>query len=1076
MDNPKVSVIVPVYNTARYLRQCLNSLKNQTLDNCEFLCVNDGSTDNSASILKEYAQQDNRFRIIEQVNSGVSTARNTGLKNAKGDYICFVDSDDYIDLNQLENTYKLALDNNADIVVFGGTCFPTKSWADNNLNTKSTVFDNNIINVLFNQNGSRPFVWNKLFKATIIKNNKIIFDRDLTIGEDQAFVFDVFPYAKKVVFTDKKFYYYRQQYASAMANINSNPTNKLKEHINLVESIVTSWKKRNLISKYGNQLLKWIVVFLNIGIKDSSYNFRKYVYSNIKGFANRIAEYVPLNDESIKIIGSIENFGKNNPKVSVIMPVYNAAAYLDETLQCMNRQTFEDYELIIVDDGSTDESFSKLEAYAANDDRVILKKQEHQFAGAARNLGIGISQGEYLLFLDSDDFFHPNMIEHAYREAKKMEADICVFVADRVDQESKKRSPMPWTMQRKLCPKDRIFSKTTNSKNIFWFTTPAPWNKLFKREFVINHGLCFQKTRSANDMAFVMTALAIADRIVPLDETLLTYRVNNKLSLQGSQNKKPDAFYEALIELKRRLKYYNVFNVVKEAFVNFSLDFCFYNLGTLRTEESYNNIYSLIKNEALEKIEALGKTREYFYAYPFNKIWQKLNDIQNLTAFEFAVKYNAPYLKANSKTIIEKINREKAEHMNEPIISIVLPSLNVAPYIDECLQSVLAQTYKNLEIICVDAGSTDGTKEIIEFYKERDSRIQLINSDRKSYGYQVNLGLKTANGKYFAIIATDDFINHNMMDNLVKTMEANQLDFVKANFCKFSGDGANRKLDHFSIAPDKSLYNKVLNPAVNFQVFKALICTRAGIYSTQYLKENNIWHNESPGASYQDHGFWFQTLIYAKRIMLVDNECYNLRRDNPNSSFFSKEKAYCTCGEYDFIRNILAKNRVLESKFAGLCAFYRYSSYNSVLEKIIDNDKLDFLRKFSADFKKIISNGELEPSLFTAYDKDQLLKIVFDPEYFYYYNHETDDLGRYPIDNLEDTDKIAILKKWLANSDKKVDSIKKAKSKITNNTKKDENSNKIKRLEKELNDIKSGYSFRIGRIITYLPRIILGKK
>ena len=92
-----------------------------------------------------------------------------------------------------------------------------------------------------------------------------------------------------MVFTDKKFYYYRQQFVSAMASINSNPTNKLKEHINLVDSIVTSWQKKNLISKYGNQLLKWIVMFLNIGIKDSPYNFRKYVYSKILGFANRIA-------------------------------------------------------------------------------------------------------------------------------------------------------------------------------------------------------------------------------------------------------------------------------------------------------------------------------------------------------------------------------------------------------------------------------------------------------------------------------------------------------------------------------------------------------------------------------------------------------------------------------------------------------------------------------------------------------------------------------------------------------------------------------------------------------------------
>lgn len=304
MQNPKVSVIVPVYNAAKYLRQCLDSLKNQTLTDCEFICVNDGSTDRSKDILEEYAKHDKRFCIFQQENSGVSVARNVGLKNVKGEYTCFVDSDDYVDIHLLEYTYRVALDQNADVVVFGGACFPTKSWADATLTTKNAIVDNNVMEVLFQRNGCRPFVWNKLFRTAIFKENKIYFNHTLTIGEDQAFIFEVFPYVKKIVFTDKKFYFYRQQSASAMSKISSNFTRKITEHIKLVDSVIASWEKKDLIKLYGNQLLIWQSEFLSQGLRECPYNFRKKVNSKIVDFAKRIATGVPLNDESKSIVES----------------------------------------------------------------------------------------------------------------------------------------------------------------------------------------------------------------------------------------------------------------------------------------------------------------------------------------------------------------------------------------------------------------------------------------------------------------------------------------------------------------------------------------------------------------------------------------------------------------------------------------------------------------------------------------------------------------------------------------------------------------------------------------------------
>lgn len=115
---PKISVVIPVYNVENYLRQCLDSVINQTLDDIEIICVNDGSTDSSPDILEEYSRKDSRIRIISQENMGLSGARNTGMKYIKGEYVYFLDSDDYIELDALNQMYNISKNNSLDMLMF----------------------------------------------------------------------------------------------------------------------------------------------------------------------------------------------------------------------------------------------------------------------------------------------------------------------------------------------------------------------------------------------------------------------------------------------------------------------------------------------------------------------------------------------------------------------------------------------------------------------------------------------------------------------------------------------------------------------------------------------------------------------------------------------------------------------------------------------------------------------------------------------------------------------------------------------------------------------------------------------
>ena len=119
MKQGLVSIVVPVYNTGKYLNRCMNSIVKQTYSNIEVILIDDGSTDDSSDLCDEWAEKDERIKVIHKLNAGLGMARNTGIENAKGEYICFFDSDDYIDLQTIEKSYRLACKSEADLVCFG---------------------------------------------------------------------------------------------------------------------------------------------------------------------------------------------------------------------------------------------------------------------------------------------------------------------------------------------------------------------------------------------------------------------------------------------------------------------------------------------------------------------------------------------------------------------------------------------------------------------------------------------------------------------------------------------------------------------------------------------------------------------------------------------------------------------------------------------------------------------------------------------------------------------------------------------------------------------------------------------
>lgn len=315
-------------------------------------------------------------------------------------------------------------------------------------------------------------------------------------------------------------------------------------------------------------------------------------------------------------------------------------------------------------------------------------------------------------------------------------------------------------------------------------------------------------------------------------------------------------------------------------------------------------------------------------------------------------------------------------------LSIILPSLNVREYIEECLQSVCEQELKEVEIICVDAGSTDGTLEIIERFSKQDKRIKVIHSERKSYGHQMNLGISESAGEYIGIVETDDYVRPEMFKNLYEIAKKNALDFIKADFYRFNHNELGEEVLYLNkLTDDVSYYNRIINPRKEKKVFNFVMNTWSGIYNREFLIKNNIQHNETPGASYQDTDFWFQTFSLAERVYFVDKPYYMNRRDNPNSSVYSNKKIYAFCDEYEYIYSKLfsdGKNLDLMPEYQ----FYRYRSYMSSLNKAVGEDKRKFIQKFKEDLLISQNRGELDLSLFTEGGRRTVDLILNDTEKF----------------------------------------------------------------------------------------------
>ena len=312
---PKVSVIVPIYNVEKYLEKCINSLLSQTLEDIQIILVNDGSKDNSGNIAKEY-EKNNKDRVIYVEKDGLSDARNYGLKYATGDFIAFLDSDDYIEKNAYEEMYNKAIEENADYVECDFIWeFHNKIRVD-----KQYPYKNKKEMLSF----VRVVAWNKLIKRQLIIDNNLEFPKGLRY-EDVEFTYKLIPFINKFAYVDKPFIHYVQREGS-IANVQNERT---AEIFTVLDNVIEFYKKNNIYEKYRDEL---------------EYNYARYL------LCSSLKRMCKIKDKTIReklLTESWERLKLNFPnwKENIILKTVNIGK--NKYMRTVNKSTYKIYSKIL---------------------------------------------------------------------------------------------------------------------------------------------------------------------------------------------------------------------------------------------------------------------------------------------------------------------------------------------------------------------------------------------------------------------------------------------------------------------------------------------------------------------------------------------------------------------------------------------------------------------------------------------------------------------------------------------------------------------------------------------------------
>lgn len=306
-----------------------------------------------------------------------------------------------------------------------------------------------------------------------------------------------------------------------------------------------------------------------------------------------------------------------------------------------------------------------------------------------------------------------------------------------------------------------------------------------------------------------------------------------------------------------------------------------------------------------------------------------------------------------------------------PKVSILIPICNVEKYLYQCLDSLVDQTFKDIEIICINDGSTDNSLSIIKDFATKDNRIVIIDKPNSGYGDSMNQGLSIAKGEYIGIVESDDFADAAMFEKLYQLTDKGSIDIVRSNYYRYW----DTKGDAECFEAEITQYDKVISLFDEPSVLLIPPAIWSAIYRKAFLLKNNIRFLPTPGASYQDISFFIKTLCKAQKIVYTKDKFLHYRQDNASSSVkqCSLQKAKYVHTEFQECDKFLNKE---QSRFKEIKSFYNTKKLKSYLWNLYRvDDKKGYLELMRNDSLEILMDGSFEKQYFSAMEKIILQKL-----------------------------------------------------------------------------------------------------
>lgn len=520
-----------MYNVEPYLRQCLDSVLGQTFKNFEVLLVNDGSSDSSGDICREYVEKDSRFHYFEKENGGLSDARNYGIERAQGEYLTFIDSDDFVNEKHLENLFLASRLTNADITIGGFSRFENGTFwlyqdrfsSDSLVSFTSaqaiqhldSMFDVPFLNF--------SIVCGKLFKRDLFNELRFQYGK---YAEDQFIIWKLYLKARSIYTFNVDSYVYR------INNTGMSSVFSLK-HLDYIDALEERIKFTKDIDG------------IDIGL---SFNMYRYV---LKRNLDQLEEHQFL-DEASQIRRKLElaereeypflfeesysDMGGSEELISIIVPIYNVEKYLRMCLDSIEHQTYSNIEVLLINDGSPDSSGEICQEYVARDSRFRYFEKENGGLSDARNYGIERSNGKYLTFIDSDDWVEPTYVEDMYQAALNNNSEIVVSSYSQFDNKENQYLVHIWDdyYEKNYSNKKLMNSLPLLVRKDYSFLTS--WGILFSRKLFNN--VKFPKGKVIEDSRTNYKLFSKYKCTTYINKSLYMYRIGREGSIINTVNEK----------------------------------------------------------------------------------------------------------------------------------------------------------------------------------------------------------------------------------------------------------------------------------------------------------------------------------------------------------------------------------------------------------------------------------------------------------------------------------------------------------------------------------------------------------